>query len=189
MTCFNPYNVLDWPSVGRPAGRPVQKSVDRTVDRCAQTCTAQGRSTARELLLSGNSPVDRAVDRWAIALKPVDRPVDWPSQRSKNRPLAVDQAVDRQQCRLLIWTPAASFLMPINWGSHGLFYTRFEVGFWASFFYSIKCLSSLVLEPNTSIQKESLSRVFKSDFLYFPPQIQSLFFSHILELSIDISIL
>ena len=56
--------------------------------------------------------------------------------------------------------------------------------FEASFSYSFKRFSPLVLEPNTSIQKESLSRVFKSDFLCFLPQIQSLLFSHILELSL-----
>ena len=41
------------------------------------------------------------------------------------------------------------------------------MGFCTSFSYSIKRFSPLVFEPNTSIQKESLSRVFKSDFLEF----------------------
>ena len=59
-------------------------TVDRTVDRPhAQNVHGQGRSTARDYLLSGNGPVDRAVDRLAIAQLAVDRPVDPPSERSK----------------------------------------------------------------------------------------------------------
>ena len=41
------------------------------------------------------------------------------------------------------------------------------MGFEANISYSFKRFSPLVLEPNTFIQKESLSRVFKSDFLVF----------------------
>ena len=41
------------------------------------------------------------------------------------------------------------------------------MGFCTNFSYSIKRFSPLVFEPNTSIQKESLSRVFKGDFLEF----------------------
>ena len=133
----------------------------------------QGRSTARsiarECLLSGNGPVDR------------------PSQRLKNRPLAVDQAVDRQQSELLSWLPTGRFLEPIKRGSLGLFYIRFQVGLWASFSYTSKCLSPLVLESKLPYQKESLSRVFSKEFfLSFLPQ-SFLVFSHILELSIAIS--
>jgi len=60
----------------------------------------------------------------------------------------------------------------MNWGCFGLFSTRFEVGFQASFSYLSKCLSLLVLEPNTFISKGEFSRVFyKRDFLSFSPQI------------------
>jgi len=54
--------------------------------------------------------------------------------------------------------------MLIYWGSLGLFYTRFEVGFWDSFSYTSKCLFPLVLEPNTSIQKESFIKSFQKWF-------------------------
>ena len=128
------------------------------------------RSTARECLLSKNGLVDRVIDRWAIALKAVDRPINRPSQRSKNRPLAVDRVVDRQQCRLLTRPPTAIFWSLFIWGSHGLFSTRFEVGFQ----YLSKCLSPLVLEPNTFISTGEFSRVFcKRDFLSFSPPNQS----------------
>ena len=50
--------------------------------------------------------------------------------------------------------------------------------FEASFSYSFKRFSPLVLEPNTSIQKESLSRVFKSDFLEFFTTTFNLSFSY-----------
>ena len=59
--------------------------------------------------------------------------------------------------------------------------------FCTSFSYSIKRFSPLVLEPNTSIQKESLLRVLKRDFLSFPPPSLSLFSHTTLELSIAIS--
>ena len=61
--------------------------------------------------------------------------------------------------------------------------------FEASFSYSFKRFSPLVFEPNTSIQKESLSRVFKSDFLVFSTTTSILiFFSQSLELFIAIPI-
>ena len=59
------------------------------------------------------------------------------------------------------------FLAYKKGGLYGLFSIRFLVGFGASFSYSFKRFSPLVLEPNTSIQKKNLSRVFKSDFLVF----------------------
>ena len=121
------------------------------------------RSTARECLLSGNGPVDQAVDRLAIAQLAVDRPIDRPSQLSKNRSLAVD----RQQYRLLSWLPTGRFLEPIKWGSLGLFSTRFQESFWATFSYSYKWFYPHVLESIFPNQKESLSRVFKSDFFEF----------------------
>ena len=76
----------------------------------------------------------------------------------------------------------------------GLFYVRFcrsfSSGLCTSFSYSFKSFSLLVFEPNISIQKESLSRVFKSDFLMFSTTTSILIFlSQTLELSIDISIL
>ena len=52
------------------------------------------------------------------------------------------------------------------------------MGFGASFSYSFKRFSPLILEPNTSIRKESLSRVFKSDFLVFSTTTSILVFSH-----------
>ena len=50
--------------------------------------------------------------------------------------------------------------------------------FYTSFSYSLKRFSPLIFEPNTSIQKKSLSRVFKSDFLKFSSTISILVFSH-----------
>ena len=83
----------------------------------------------------------------------------------------------------------AIFWEPINWGSLGLFSIRFEVGFQDSFSYS-KYLSLLVLEPNTSISKgEFFKSVLKKRFLEFFTTKSILVFSHILELSIAISIL
>ena len=98
------------------------------VDRCAQTCTTSlargpvdrpGRS-AESSALCIQASVDRVVDRWHNG-RNFDR---WP----------VDRAVDRQQRPLLIWPPTVIFWEPINWGSLGLFSTRFEVSFQASFF-------------------------------------------------------
>ena len=164
---------MDWPS----AGRPSQKSVDRVVDRRARTCTAKGRSTTRsttrEPLLSGNGPIDQAVDRCVICQFTVDRPVDrWHNGQKSDR-WPVDRAVDRQQFRLLSWTPTTTFLKPIKGASLGLFSTRFKESFWASFFYFFQWFYPHVLKPIFPNQKESLSRVFKSDLLSFSPQIQS----------------
>ena len=61
-----------------------------------------GRQTAREPLLFGNGPVNRAVDRWVICQATVDRPVDRWLNGQKFDCWPVDRAVDRQQSRLLI---------------------------------------------------------------------------------------
>ena len=121
------------PSAGQPDGRPGQKSVDRSGRPMCTDVHSLGRltarSTVRECLLSGNGPVDRAVDRWVIAQFPIDRS----AQRSIIRPFAVDRAVDRQQTDLLTWPLTAIFWEPINWDSLRLFSTRFQVGFQDSF--------------------------------------------------------
>ena len=76
--------------------------------------------------------------------------------------------------------------MGVSWTVLNKIFGEFKL----SFSYSIKRFSPLVLERNTSIQKESLSRVFKSDFLVFSTTTSVLMFlSQTLELSIDISIL
>ena len=118
---FNPHNCCFWPSAGRLHGRPSQRSVDRRAQnvhglfgwRAGRPTRSTGRSTVRELcyLHPGHGwPTGRPVAQQSeIRPLAVHRPVDWPSQRSKNRLLAVDRAVDRQQCRLLIWTPTAIF--------------------------------------------------------------------------------
>ena len=109
-------------------------------------CIAKSRSTAREPLLSGNGPVDRAVDRWVICQAKVDRSVDRRHNGQKFDRWLIDQAVDHQQSRLLIWTPTARFWMPIYWGSLGLFSTRFQEIFWANFSYLFQWFPPHVLE-------------------------------------------
>ena len=57
-----------------------------------------------------------------------------------------------------------------------IFYTRFQVGFQASFSYLSKRFSPLVLEIILPYQKERFFKsVLKKRFLQFSPQIQSLF--------------
>ena len=57
--------------------------------------------------------------------------------------------------------------MPINWGSHGLFYTRFQESFWDNFSYSYQWLYPHVLEPIFSNQKRVYQEAFQSEFLEF----------------------
>ena len=106
------------------------------------------------------------------------------------RNLTVGRSTGRLTANSLLTRPPTTIFWSLFiWGSLGLFSKRFEESFWDSFSYPYQWFYPHVLEPIFSYQKESLSRVFKRDFLSFSPPIQSLFFSHILELSITISIL
>ena len=79
----------------------------------------------------------------------------------------VDRPVDRQQNLLLSWLPTASFWSPIKWGSLGLFYTRFQEGFKASFSHLLEVFSTC-FRANISISKgEIFKSVFKRDFFSF----------------------
>ena len=134
------------------------------------------RSTARELCSLDLAPVDRAVDRQRASALCIQASVDRVVDRGTtvgNPTIGGRRPVDRQQDFLLSWTPTVIFFRPINWGCFGLFSIRFEESFWASFFYSYQWFYPHILEPIFSNQKESLSRVFKSDFLSFSPPIQS----------------
>jgi len=157
--------------VDHPVGWPSQKSIGRAVDRCAHICTAKGRSTAqstaRKPLLSENGPVDQTVDRWVICLAMIDRLVDRWHNGQKSDHWPIDRAVDRQQSRLLIWTPTANFWRPIYWGSLGLFYIRFQKSFWASFSYLFQWFPPHVLEPIFQIKRRVLSRGFQKWFFEF----------------------
>ena len=156
-----------------PVNRAWSRSPGRSTD-VHRTCTPgllEGRSTdlvdLRELLLSGKprstGPVDRQRSLFSVpgSGRP-GRSTDAPTVRNLTVGRSTGRSTDRPT-----WLPTASFSTPINWGFWGLFHTRFWSEFWASFFNSLKRFSPLVLEPNTFIQKESLSRVFKSDFLAF----------------------
>ena len=172
-TSFNPHNLFEL-ACCRSIGQSIEAEVDRpvrstNVHKRAWPYRLEGQSTGsvdcQRALLSGSGP---------------DRPG---SRSAKSSALcihaSVDQAVDRQQRQLLIWPPTAIFWEPINWGSLGLFSTRFKVGFQASFSYLSECLSPLILEQILSYQKESFSSVFcKRDFLSFSSTILSSFITH-----------
>ena len=184
---------MTWPSDGRPR----QKSVDRSGrPMCTNVHNQFGwrvgrptRSTPRELCSLDLAPVDQAVDRQRACFlysglgRPGDRPV---AQRSEIWPLA-----GRPGGR-----PTTGFPAELDPNGYifeayklGLFSTRFLESFQSSFSYLTKCLSPLVLEPIFSYQKESLSRVFSKEISWVFPPLFYLVFSHILELSIAISIL
>ena len=154
-----------------------QGPIDRMVDpqRASALCKWPGRPGGRPL---GHSPVfGRPTGR---SLFPTVRN-QTVGGRLGGRPTAENSAE---------LSSTASFWSILIWGYFGLFVTRFWVSFQASFSYLSKCLSPLVLEPNTSISKgEFFKSVLRKRFLELSPQILSEFFSHIFELSIATSIL
>ena len=91
----------------------------------------------------------RKTSRWGkIAVcTAVGQPPGRPANGQKSDRWPVDRAVDCPAVQIADLDLTASFWMPIYWSSLGLFYTRFQESFWASFSYSIKCLFLLVLEP------------------------------------------
>ena len=155
--------------------RPSQKLVDHTGRSTCINVHAKGRSTARstarESLLFRNSRIDRAVDWQKMSALCIEATVDrWLNGQKSDRWL-VNQAVDRQQSRLLTRPPMVIFWSLFIWGSLALFSTRFKESFWANFSYPYQWFYPHVLEPIFPNQKESLSRVLKSDFLSFSPPI------------------
>ena len=125
------------------------------VDRCAQTCTA----------CLASRPVDRAVDRpKSSALWIWPRSIGRSTGGTTVRNLTVGRSPDGRLTAEIPaeLSPTVSFWILFIWGSFGLFLTRFEVDFQASFFCLSKYLSPLVLELIPSYQKESLPRVFST---------------------------
>ena len=148
-------------SVNRPVDRPtvrfltVVPPVDRPIDRGLDT---ESRSSL---------PVDRPINQDRIPRAELSggrlaRSFGHPAKQAVHVCAHLSPGpVDRQQRQLLIWPLTAIFWEPINWGSLGLFSTRFQVNFQASFSYLSKCLSSLVLEQILSYQR----RVFQECFV------------------------
>jgi len=112
-----------------------------------------GRSTGREIysLYPGHGQ---------SAGRPLaQRPEIWPLAGGLGgRPIAF---------HAVVLSPTASFWNLYKGGYFGLFSKRFQESFWASLTYLFQWFFSTSFRANTSIQKESLSRVFKSDFLVF----------------------